>query len=49
MKGNRYSKVGILDRLIGMLLTGQKKKRKWRESFAIFMFIASDSIFKSII
>ena len=32
-----------------LLLTGPKKKRKWQESFVIFMFIANNSIFKSII
>ena len=31
------------------LLTGPNKKRKWRESFMMFMFIANNSIFKSII
>ena len=31
-----------------LLLTGQKKKQKWRKSFAILMFIANNSIFKSI-
>ena len=40
---------GFLDKQIGMerlLLTGPKKKRK---SFVIFMFIANNSIFKSIV
>ena len=32
-----------------LLLTGPKKKRKWRESFVIFMSMANNSIFKSII
>ena len=51
MKGNLYLNVEVfLDKQIGMeLLTGPKKKRKWRESFVIFMFIANNSIFKSII
>ena len=31
-----------------LLLNGPKKKRKWRKSFVIFMFIANNSIFKSI-
>ena len=31
-----------------LLLTGPKKKRKWRKSFGIFMFIVNNSIFKSM-
>ena len=52
MKGNRYANVKVFwtDKLVWnhLLLTGPKKKRKWRESFMIFMFIANNSIFKSI-
>ena len=43
MKGNRYPNVEVfLDRQIGMEsfdTDWPKKKRKWRESFVIFMFI----------
>ena len=53
MKGNRYPNVeAFLDRQIGMepfVIDWTKKKRKWLESFVIFMFIANNSIFKSII
>ena len=52
MKGNRYSNVEVswTDKLEWnhLLLTGPKKKRKWRKSFDIFKFIANNSIFKSI-
>ena len=53
MKGNRYANVEVCqtDKLEWnhLLLTGPKKKRKWRESFVIFMFPANNSIFKPII
>ena len=53
MKGNRYLNVEVskTDKLEwnNLLLTRPKKKRKWRESFVKFMFIANNSIFKSII
>ena len=53
MKGSRYLNVEVskTDKLEWnhLLLTRPKKKRKWRESFVIFMFIANNSIFKSII
>ena len=53
MKGDRYPIVEVFwtDKLEWnhSLLTGPKKKLKWRESFVIFMFIASNSVFKSII
>ena len=53
MKGNRYPKKEVFwpDKLEWnhLLLTGLKKKRKWPESFVIFMFIDNNSIFKSII
>ena len=53
MKGNRYPDVGFFwtDKLEWnhLLLTGSKKKRKWRASFVVFMFVANNSIFKSII
>ena len=53
MKGNRYPNADIFstDKLEWnhLLLTGPKKKQTWREPFVIFMFIANNSIFKSII
>ena len=53
MKGNRYPNVDAFktDKLEWnhLLMTGPKKKQKWRESFVIFMFIANNSIFESII
>ena len=53
MKRNRYLNVEVfLDRNIGMeplVIDWEKKKRKWRESFVILMFIANNYIFKSII
>ena len=53
MKGNHYPNVEVFwtDKLEwdDLLLTGPKKKREWREPFVIFMFVANNSIFKSII
>ena len=52
MKGKRYSneKVFWTGKLEWnhLLLTGPKKKQRWRKLFGIFMFIANNSIFKSI-
>ena len=49
MKGNSYPNVEVFqkDKLEWnhLLLTEPKKKRKWRELFVIFMFIANNSIF----
>ena len=53
MKGKYYPNVEVFwtDKLEGnhLLLTGPKKKQNGEESFIIFMFIANNSIFKSII
>ena len=53
MKGNRYPNMDVfLDRQIGMeplVIEWAKEEEKWRELFVIFMFIANNSIFKSII
>ena len=49
MKGNRYPIVTDKLEWNHLLLTGPKKKRKWRESWVIFMFFANNSIFKSIV
>ena len=50
MKRNRYPNVEVFqtDKLVWnhLLLTGPKKKQKWRESFMIFMFSDNNSIFK---
>ena len=52
MKGKRYSNEEVFktDKLEWnhLLLTGPEKKRRWRKEFDIFMFIANNSIFKSI-
>ena len=31
-----------------LFLTGAERKQRWRKEFGIFMFIANNSIFKSI-
>ena len=53
MKGNPYPNAEVFqtDKLEWnrLLLPGSKKKRKWRESFVIFMFITDNSSFKSIV
>ena len=52
MKGNRYSNVEVFQtgklEWNHLLLTGPKKKLKWRNSLGIPMFIANNCIFKSI-
>ena len=49
MKGDRYPNVEDFQteklEWNHLSLTGPKKKRKWRESFVISMFIANNSIF----
>ena len=52
MRGNLCSNVGFFRQAnwdgTTCYLTGPKKKRKWRKSFVVFMFIVNNSIFKSI-
>ena len=52
MRGNRHPMRRLLHtgklEWKHLLLTGPKKKRKWRTSFLILMLIANNSIFKSI-
>ena len=52
MRGSRNSNVEVLGTCNlewkHSLLTGLKKKQKWRKSFVIFMFIANNYIFNPI-
>ena len=48
MRGNRYSTVEVSEtgklEWNHLLLTWPKKRREWRKSFVIFMFVANNSI-----
>ena len=52
MKGNSYSNVTVFKTCKlewnHLLLTGPKKNQRWGKKFGMFMFIADNSIFKSI-